>query len=154
MKSSTAKALLDQIDTAIIDIQGFPNSSTLEQSYFAKFLVVFICGIYEEAIETIINERMGRLNFPPVSKFIEKALRRWFRNPDISNIKKFVNDFDQSWGNAIDQLSQQSKTVLDSIVQDKNSLAHGNTCNITLNDIVQFYRDSRVVIETLDNIIL
>jgi len=55
MKSIAVKALLQKIDQAIQDIKSFPNSSVLEESYFAKFLVVFICGIYEEAIETIIN---------------------------------------------------------------------------------------------------
>ena len=56
MKSVDANNLLSQIDVAMDNILGFSNATDLEHSYLSQFLVVFICGIYEEAIETILNE--------------------------------------------------------------------------------------------------
>jgi hypothetical protein len=154
MKSLAAKALLNQIDQAVIDIQSFPNSSALEQSYFAKFLVVFICGIYEEAIETIINEWIARFNSVQISKFISSSLQYTFSNPNTDNIERMLKRFDDSWRKQIVQLPSQAKTSLNSMVNDKNSLAHGGSCNITLNDVVRFYQDSKVVIETIDQVVL
>ncbi|PIW68457.1 MAG: hypothetical protein COW10_02435 [Candidatus Omnitrophica bacterium CG12_big_fil_rev_8_21_14_0_65_42_8] len=154
MKSIAVKALLQKIDQAIQDIKSFPNSSVLEESYFAKFLVVFICGIYEEAIETIINEWIAKFNSSQVSQFVGDSLRYTFKNPEINNIKKLLRKFDRHWERQIDQIPNKAKTALDSIVGDKNSLAHGNTCNITLNDVIQFYLDSKIIIETIDAAIL
>jgi hypothetical protein len=47
-----------------------------------------------------------------------------------------------------------AKAALGSIVTHKNSIAHGDTTDFTLNAIIIFYRDSRTIIEEIDNLCL
>lgn len=154
MKSVAAENLLKQIDQAISDVQTFDSASLLEKSYLAKFLVVFICGIYEEVVEIIINEKMSRLNSPEVSKFVDGTLGYSFRNPRIKNISDLLKRFDDSWAATIRQMPDSSKAALNAIVENKDGLAHGGACNVTLSEVYQYYTDSRLIIEKIDEIVL
>lgn len=154
MKSKQAEQLIEKIDQAIKDTLSFQNISALEQSYLAKFLVVFICGIYEEIIETIINERASKCNDSEIVNYIRESVGKDFRNPDMGNIKNLLGRFNNSWKSEIGKLSHNSQTAIDNIVTYKNSLAHGVSVSITLQDIVKYYNDSMVVINKIDGILL
>jgi hypothetical protein len=154
MKSAASQSLLDGIDNAIKDILSFSNISSQEQAYLAKFLVVYICGIYEEIIETLINEMVSHNSNTEISNFIENNLKRYFRNPDIGAIKGLLGSFNDDWKSIIDQIPPKYLSALNSIVSNKNALAHGGVINITLNEILTYYNDSKLVIEEIDKLLL
>lgn len=154
MKCVDADILLNSINTTIMQINAFSNANALEKAYLAKFLVVFISGIYEEAIETIVNEKIERLNRKYVSNYIKHTLKKGFRNPSTGNILNLLSRFNNSWKEKIKSLPQQNKEALDNIVTNKNSLAHGISVILTLSDVLQYYQDSRIVIEAIDDIVL
>ena len=154
MKSSQAEKIIGRVDLAIGDINSFPTASELEKSYLAGFLVVFICGIYEEVIETIVNEKVDRSNDPEISNYIKESLDKTFRNPNMDNIKKLLSRFNTSWKSEIMRLPKDAQTAIDSIVNNKNSLAHGNSVLVTLQEAVQYYNDSLLVINKIDDMLL
>lgn len=154
MKSANAQSLLQQIDVAISDINGFTAISPLEKSYLAKFLIVFICGIYEETIETIINEMSQQNSTPEISSFVSQTMNATFRNPDIDNVCKCLSRFNRTWKTQIKNLPQQDKGALNSIVNNKNALAHGQPVTVSLSDVIQFYNDSKNIILYIDNLLL
>jgi len=154
MKCYRAESLLEEIDVAIKDINGFNIKNDLEKSYLAKFLVVFICGIYEEVVETIIMEKVEKLRSPQLSTFMEQYLKVYFRNPDTENTIRLLGKFDVSWSSAIKQESKEIKDALDSIVSNKNALAHGSISTITLDEVKIFYEKSRKLIEKIDEVVL
>lgn len=156
MKSKKAQALLDDIDKILVDYKSFLNISKLEESYLAYYLTVYISGIYEETIETIINEM---INYNTVSfeikAFIKLKLDKTFRNPSTENILKLLKDFNNlTWERSFKLIPQINKDALDSIVNNKNLIAHGQPSTITLGDVEQFYRNSRILIETIDTLLL
>ncbi len=155
MKSRDAERALLQIDAAVTEIKSFTSASPAERAYLARFLVVFISGIYEESIETIINEMAQKLGKPEVSNFIEQSVRTSFRNPDIQNVKALLGKFgNSSWNNAINSLPQDAKYALDSICSNKNALAHGNPVTLTLNDVIEYHAKAKAVIEKIDDLLL
>jgi len=154
MKSQNASKLLGQIDLTMKNISSFTNASKLEMSYLAKFLVVFICGIYEEIIETLVNEMVKKTNNPYVYKFISNSLRKYFRNPNIAKIAGLLGDFNTQWKEEIKNLPDDVKTALDNIYTNKNGIAHGDTINITFADVCDFYGKSKAVIEKIDDLLL
>lgn len=98
MNSTAAEELLDSIDISIKNITNFSNISDLEKAYLAKYLVVFISGVYEEAIETIINEKVEELKSKRISKYIASTMHYNFQNPNIDKIVSLLNAFDDEWG--------------------------------------------------------
>lgn len=154
MKSKDAKKLLDQIEITITEIKAFSGTSPQEQSYLAKFLVVYICGIYEEVIETIFNEWADLFKSNILSYFFEEYLNKTFRNPNISNLINLLKKFDKNWVDTIGNLPSDQKGAIDSIVTNKNYMSHGQSCTITLSEIENYYNLSKKVIEKIDDLLL
>lgn len=154
MISKTAEELLDSIDISIKNINNFSNISDLEKAYLASYLVVFISGIYEEAIETILNEKVEELKSKRISKYIAYSIHFNFQNPKIDKIVRLLAFFDDKWGEIIKQMPLENKVALGNIVTHKNFMAHGNNFDVTLNAVIKWYEDSRKIIEKIDEIIL
>lgn len=154
MNSKQAEKLIESINKAKKDIENFQNISEEEKSYLAKFLVVFICGIYEEVIETIINEKASKCNDLEISNYIKISVDKTFRNPDMSKIKELLGKFNDVWKLEIGTLPQNAQDALNSIVGNKNSLAHGNEATLTLQDVFNYYTDSMEVINKIDEMLL
>lgn len=154
MNCLRAETLLQEIDKAVKDVRSFEYASALEKSYLAKFLVVFICGLYEEIIETIISEKVEKLRCHQVSSFVIKYLEDYFRNPSFDKVIELLRKFDPSWADDLGKIQKILKLALDSIVLNKNAIAHGDLCNITLNEVEEYYNNSRKVIEKIDEIVL
>lgn len=153
MNSTAAEELLDGIDVSIKNITNFSNISDLEKAYLAQYLVVFISGVYEEAIETILNEKVEELKSKRINKYIASTIRYNFQNPDINKIVKLLNAFDDEWGRRIKQMPDADKAALGNIVTHKNGIAHGNSFDVTLEAIIKWYEDSRKIIEKIDEIV-
>ena len=47
-----------------------------------------------------------------------------------------------------------ARDALDSIVNNKNDLAHGSQINLTLREVIDYYNLSRPIIEKIDDIVL
>lgn len=153
MRCQTAERLLEQIDDSITNILGFDEASLLEKSYLAKFLIVYICGIYEESIEQIFNERISELNSQRLNTFFVKNLKRSFRNPNVDNVRQLLKKFDRTWEREIANLPHNIKQSLNDICENKNYLAHGTVCTITLREVIQLYNDSKQIIQKIDEIV-
>ena len=155
MKSSSAKQLLNEVEIAIYDIKQIKGKTPKSESYFARFLVVYIAGVYEEIIEIIINEWATKFSSTTISDFFEKYLDRMFRNPNIDNVKKILGNINPTWAARLESiLTQEEKDALNSIVTNKNYLSHGQTCLVTLMEVEQYYFKSKPVLQKIDNIIL
>jgi len=153
MKCILARKLLDNIDRSIDEINGFKVASDLEKSYLAKFLVVYICGIYEEAIECILNERVTSLGSKRLSSFFESYVDRAFRNPNMAKVVGLLGMFDESWKKEIKKLPNIAKVSFDNILTNKNALAHGTSCSITLDEVIKYYNNSKEVIQKIDDVV-
>lgn len=154
MKSKKAEELLDKIDEAIRNIEGFSNASSIELSYLAGYLLVLIAGIYEEAIETIVNEMVDRVHSLEISHFVEMSMKDSFRNPNIENVRKLIKKFSDDWEKEIIDLPVRTKLALTSIIADKTSLAHRGQIDATLKEVINYYNDSRNVIIKIDQLLL
>jgi hypothetical protein len=153
MKCVQAKKMLEDIDRSINEIKGFKAASDLEKSYLAKFLVVYICGIYEEAIESILNERLVSIGSERLIRFFDDFIDKTFRNPDIGNVNGLLGRFDDNWKREVNKLSNIAKQSFNNILINKNALAHGTPCSITLEEVIKYYNESKIVIEKIDEIV-
>lgn len=157
MNSQSAIDRLGSIDRTIEEIESISGLTSLAKSYFAKFLVVYICGMYEELIETAVNEFAQRhTSRPEISYYIADSLYLSFRNPTYDKLialtKKFNNE---DWTTSFKEAKTLTeKTALESLVANKNSVAHGGNSSITLGEVKTYYEQSRPLIERFDQLIL
>jgi len=153
MNSIVANNTLEEIDRQIIEIESF-QSGDKERSYFAKYLVVFICGCYESIIEAILCEYAEKHHDTRIVDYISKSLDLNFKNPDIEKIILILDRFDKQWALEINNMPYVNKTAINSIVTNKNELAHRGSSTITMASIKEFYSRSKPIIEKVDAIVL
>lgn len=153
IKCSRAKQLLEDVDRSVKEIKSFMSASLPEKAYLAKFLAVYICGVYEEAIECIMNERIDALGSVEMDKFFTAYVKSRFRNPDIGNVNGLLGQFNDAWKAKINALPMSTKTAFDNILSNKNKVAHGQPCGATLREVLTDYKRSKRVIAAIDRIV-
>lgn len=154
MNSQSALKLLNSIDQTKKDIDSISGSNILIDSYLAKFLVVYICGIYEEAVEAIFVDFISRNSSrQEVATYARNSIDKSFRNPDSKKLIELVGTFGNSAWTAILKNMSTEKIALDSIVINKNNIAHGHESTITLLDVKKYYTESRPLIEKFDSLL-
>jgi hypothetical protein len=156
MKSNNSKQLLEEIDTTLQNIKSLQGLPCFASNYFAKFLIVYICGIYEEIVEGIIVEMADKNSSPELKSFVKITMDNFFRNPNSKKIAEVIKKFgNEKWIDEFKGISQSSKTALDSIVENKNSLAHGQpSFTLTISDVENYYHSSKYIFEKIDDLML
>ncbi len=156
MKSVNSTQLIEKIEETLSNIKSFNGRSPLAESYYAQFLVVFICGIYEEIIESTITEMVYKTNNVEIRNFVEKLMEYSFQNPNLERVKDLIYKFDnQNWINEINLIPEKNRSALNSICENKNALAHGtSTFTLTISDVENYYIDSKMILEKIDDLLL
>lgn len=156
MKSSSSDQLFKEIDDTFININSFVGLPQLAKTYFAQFLVVYISGVYEEVVESTILEMANRAQNTELSNLIQNLIAREFQNPKSEKIGNLIKKFgNKQWDDDYKAISLLSKTALDSIVENKNALAHGqSSLNLTISDVENYYIQSKPLFEKLDDMLL
>lgn len=135
------------------------NSQTLDdelKSHISKYLTVLISGTYEDIIKNVIKEYVFKENVTKeIKNFTSRQINIIFRNPTSKNLKSFLNQFNKKWFIELkEKIDGTNFEALDSIVNNKNLIAHGENTSITFDDIKNYYEQSKTILIELDNIVL
>ena len=126
-------------------------------SMLSGYLVVSISGIYEDCIEHLFIQRAGKNNDKGIQNLIRTLIDQHFRNPNYENIKKLVGALGYKQKKLIQNMAKTNKKSIDglnSIVTNKNNIAHGEASNATLKDIKGYHQDTLKIFEVLESILL
>lgn len=124
-------------------------------SMLSGYLVVSISGIYEDCIEHLFIQRAGKKNDREMQNLIKTLIDRHFRNPNYGKVKELVKALDSEQAeNVLREIDIRSKQALDSIVNNKNNIAHGKVSNATIGDIEGYHEDVLEIFEALEKILL
>jgi hypothetical protein len=126
------------------------------QAFFARYIVVFAAGIYEDCIEHLFVEFAKKNGNSNIALFFSKMLDAHFRNPHYNNLKGFLNCLNPNYGDQLDQMlvgTPGSKEALTSVITNKNEVAHGKPCTATLRDAEEYHTKALSVFDALENIL-
>lgn len=123
-------------------------------SMLSDYLVVFISGIYEDIIEYLFVQRVGKTKDKEIENLVKTLIGIQFRNPEFGKIKKLVEALDSKYGSVLSKLKEKHKDAINSIVSNKNKVAHGEVSNATINDVAIYHNNALKIFEELENILL
>lgn len=141
---------------AIIDSLGIGSNIV---PYLNSYAVIKACGTMEVAFKTIITDYCSKRSKKQVKEFLTNKVKDNSMNPSYSNILRTLSDFDEEWKDkfkdSINSHIQKNSilTSMQSLVDARNSFAHGGNHNLTINDTITYYLSFRIAIEILDTII-
>lgn len=155
MKCEYLKNRFQFIEDSIKKVDAAGLNDPQLTSMLCSYLVVVISGIYEDCIECLFIQRAAKSHDKELEHFVEVMLHKHFRNPDFGKIKEFVKALDPGYAKKLDvNVSKKSIDGLNSIVEDKNDVAHGKFSYATLNDVRQYHTSAIEVFVELEKILL
>lgn len=145
---------LSEVERTITRVSAFGASDPELAAYLSAYLVVYVSGVYEDCIEHLFQERADRGADSVIQNYVKVTLAQGFRNPDFGNIVSVLRRFGINLAEELKEKTRvSSREALDSIVNNKNSVAHGHPLNATLDDVAVYYRESRGLLENLEDIL-
>ena len=145
-----------EIDDSLTKAVGWSEGNPELSAILASYLTVLISGIYEDCVEFMVKKRAGRSADPELESFVEGITSDTFRNPDTGNVIRLLGRFSQAYKDDFrNRTKSESRDALDSIIENKNWLAHGNTSQlkVTPADVRGFYSRSSELFEVLEDLL-
>ena len=141
------KKHLDDLFDKIDNISPDPEM----MSHWAKYLCVLVSGFIETSVTSIFTEYTRDKSNDYISAFINSNLKR-FTNPYMGKIIELAHSFNPQWATNLQIESEgEQKDAIDSIVANRNRIAHGKSVGITYIRIKEYYKSALKVIEFIDN---
>ena len=154
MKSTHLKIWSSKIDNIITKSKALSSGDPELESYLASHLVVFAAGAYEDCIEFLLAQRAQKSRDVELISYVERTIDIYFRNPDFSNICKMLVRFNPQWVKELEKrVDAKAAQGINSIVGQKNNIAHGKPSSVTLSDFQDFHRRAVSVLEALEEVL-
>jgi len=146
MNTLEAVRYKQRLDNLFGQISVFSGSPEL-QSQWARYLCVLVSGFLETSICAIYGEFTRRTASPYVANFVKCELGS-FQNPRMGKILDLTRAFNPQWANQLEAATEgQLKDAVNSVVANRNQIAHGRDVGITYVRIKNYYED---VVEVVD----
>lgn len=119
------------------------------QSDFARYLCVLVSGYLETAVTELVLEHARRAGGPSLQRFVDLRTRR-FANANAQRLQDLLGSFDSDWRVALETLLvDEFKDAVDSIVDLKNTIAHGGSVGVTYQRVSDYYARVQRVVEQI-----
>lgn len=128
--------------------------------FLQRYAIIKACGTIESVVKNMIADYVDSGTIPEIQNYISVKVRDSSTNPSTGNISNLLGEFSSRvWKENFDNKVKEhgtEKISLNSLVQLRNDFAHGQSPNTTINTIIRYFNDSRVIItlieETLNGI--
>ena len=126
--------------------------------FLNKYCIIRACGSIEIAFKMIISDKLNLESKSQIKKYINKHIRESSMNPSYDNICSLLKKFDDSWNsnfkNRIKDHPQKTNLMfsLESLIAARNEFAHGGNPNLSLRNTIDYFENSKVIIQILDNV--
>jgi hypothetical protein len=142
---------ISSLDALFITAESISDEEI--QGHFAKYLCVKTSGLFENYIKSQIGDFADSTSAQQIAKHV-KAKNKHFTNIDYRKLDGFINSFSTDWWEKFEkELNADLKSSLNSIISNRNNIAHGNPDSITFGNMKTHYENMKKIISILDSII-
>jgi hypothetical protein len=126
------------------------------EAFLVQYLLVVICGEYEQTIEALIEQRAEKAGDDHLTAFVKAATGARFRNPRTSDISGLLGWFDSDLKNTFSQRIKDTpaQRAFDTIVTNRHAVAHqGGNLQLTFNELCERFEESKSVLTEVQAIL-
>ena len=150
MKNQEISRNKQELDYLFEKVTAF-EADTYLQSHWARYLCILVSGFLETSVRIIYREYAKDKAIPQVANFVEGKLQD-FQNPKMEKILQLTGLFDKDWANDLRCKTEgELKDAVDSIANNRNKIAHGDSVGISYSQIKGYYERAIKVIELIEN---
>ena len=149
MKNIEVVTYKNRLDYLIKIIDSFPFDPEI-RAHWARYLCVLASGFLESSTRAILREYTNRSASYYVVNYVESKLK-YFQNAKMHDIIDLTREFNPQWAITIESsVTDEQRDAVDSIVNNKNQIAHGQNVGISFVTMKTYYDRAIRVIELLE----
>ena len=119
-------------------------------AHWSRYLCVLLSGYLENAIRIIFREYTRGKSAPNVYNYVEHKLNE-FQNPKMGRIMDLTASFNTHWFRELEESTDnEMKDVINSIVNIRNQVVHGQDAGITPATLRNYYREAQKFVQQLE----
>lgn len=123
------------------------------QAHLAKYLCIRTSGLLENYLKSQIGDYVDACSSKPTATFVKSKMKT-FTNINNKKLGDLLQSFHEDWLTSYNKLiNEQLRNTLNTVISNRNSIAHGNPNNITFRSIENYYEEIKQIITHLDTII-
>ena len=123
------------------------------KAHMSKYFCIKMSGYLENTIKILVANYSGKSSPQAISTYVQNSLKTTTNLSEeklINLLKKFNNDWADCFSKKVNEQQIES---LNSIISNRNSIAHGQQDNISYQTIGQYFSDIKQIILILKDII-
>lgn len=119
------------------------------QAHWARYLCVLVAGYIEVSVRCVLSNYAKSRSTSTILNFVDDQLER-FQNPNTTKILQLMGRFDPNWQTALEgKIEGRLKDAVNSVLNNRNQIAHGQQVGITLGRLKAYYTDVQIVVQEL-----
>ena len=143
--------LQQRLDATFSRVASLGGDAEL-QSDFARYLCVLVSGFLENSAYELVVQHSRRTGQASLQRFVDQRTRQ-FTNAKSQRLKDLLGDFDPSWKASLEIfVVDERKDAIDSVVDLRNKIAHGQSVGVTFQTISKYYSLVKLVVEHMANL--
>jgi hypothetical protein len=136
-----------QLDATFKRASGLTEAELL--SDFARHLCVLVSGFLEQATIELVLAYTRRSASPAVMQYVEGQIRR-VTNLNAQRLIEVLGSFDGDWRLQLEaHIIDERKAAVDSIVDLRNTIAHGRYAGVTMIRVRDYYANILKVVDRI-----
>ncbi len=139
-----------RLDNLFGQVSSFSDEIEL-QSHWARYLCILVSGFIETSVSAIYIQYSREKSHVYVASYVSSRLER-FTNPKMKDILELAGRFSPDWRQQLEGITtDEQKDAVDSIVANRNRIAHGANVGISYDRVRKYYQNILKVIQTLED---
>lgn len=120
-------------------------------THWARYICILTSGLLENSLRIMLLHYSTVHSHPNVSNYAKKNIRS-ITNLNAEKLRQLLGSFSSEWSLSFEQnLSSEQKDAMDSIVANRNNIAHGYTVGITLARVRAYYSRILEIVSWIDD---
>lgn len=120
------------------------------ESLLTGSVLILIFSEFETRFRDLILEKCSSVSDESIRKYIEESIRNVLRSIRIDELSGLLGKFGPlhkaEFKRRLDE-NQKVKTMYESMLADRNQVAHGEGSIATMRDVRQYYEEAHVVLD-------
>ena len=152
MRDNNLSSNLIKINYTFEKIGEYKSDDGEIDSYLAKYLCIISSGFIEESMRNIFGQFAKNKSHIHVANYVDDRLY-YFQNAKADEIIKLTYAFSKKWGDKLKEfMTEERKDSINTIVNNKNLIAHGKNSGITYLSMREHWKNSKEVIEFIKSL--
>ena len=149
--------LINDCRTELDDIKSYIMPKPLDSvvKYLVAYSVVKTSGTIEIVYKDIIYSHLIKNANNEAISYFSKNIKDSSSNPKTGKISNLLEQINPAWKDSFENQLKNStdKGHLNSLVELRNQLAHGNSITSSIDDVIRYFEGGCNVLNILDSIV-